>query len=742
MKWNELTMREKAAMMKVAINNGIYDLNTIKHRFDEGGELYVVKAGDSLSSIAKKFTGNINNYRDLARYNNIENPDVIMIGQKIYIPKNQSIDNNSKDNIIIEPKILREPAFVKSKTLIKKEDIENKSSNFIPEYREINITKTKPKSNKQYIIESVENKNEPIETPSNSINSSKTIKEINKEKEYNGAYSIGEVYHNDYIKSNIFDFSPIQIDSNKIIKSKSKLHTNPKKICTVNNPECASFLTINSISPDGKSLNTDYINKYNYRGNAWTWFDNAAKVGIKPVMNIFTDSNKFTGEEDKYQVIYKTKQLAKTKEYKDKILSSIQPGSVVTLLYPGSDKFDIAKKESNGKVLSTHIGDVIEREGKLYIRDNVHSHIKERPLEDVINGKQRDGVLITGIINYPNDGYDYTDLSELGYSYSPELLRNDRIGSKAMYRALSAIKKNEDNLLKEGISKEELEQYKGIVQGLLYKESGGGTADNYLKDANNHSLKHSIDTMSYKHPSLDRFESKGMSNIKYFGNRGDGKSLFTKEELSRYGIDETNYTDYKKMETPEVSGVMSIVALHKKAKELKEIMSDLPYSIKNDKKLFEALLISSWNQGTKNIRANINKYKKNKNKRELYQYLGTDYVKSVNLYRKYLPYNKDNNIFEKVYYGELDPFKLSKKQVISLQKDLYKEGYLKANDVDGILGKKTKAALMYMINNKDMNSINKDKEEEEIKKANSEKAANIFESVLYPKGKTILNWQD
>ena len=54
MKWNELTMREKAAMMKVAINNGIYDLDTIRHRFDEGGELYIVKAGDSLSSIAKK----------------------------------------------------------------------------------------------------------------------------------------------------------------------------------------------------------------------------------------------------------------------------------------------------------------------------------------------------------------------------------------------------------------------------------------------------------------------------------------------------------------------------------------------------------------------------------------------------------------------------------------------------------------------------------------------------------------
>lgn len=39
MKWEDLTMREKAAMMKVAIRNGIYDLNTIRHKFDEGGEI-------------------------------------------------------------------------------------------------------------------------------------------------------------------------------------------------------------------------------------------------------------------------------------------------------------------------------------------------------------------------------------------------------------------------------------------------------------------------------------------------------------------------------------------------------------------------------------------------------------------------------------------------------------------------------------------------------------------------------
>lgn len=38
MKWSELSMKDKAAIMKVAINNGIIDLNSIKNKFDEGGQ--------------------------------------------------------------------------------------------------------------------------------------------------------------------------------------------------------------------------------------------------------------------------------------------------------------------------------------------------------------------------------------------------------------------------------------------------------------------------------------------------------------------------------------------------------------------------------------------------------------------------------------------------------------------------------------------------------------------------------
>lgn len=45
---------------------------------------YVVKKGDTLSGIASKYG---TTYQKLAKYNNIENPDLIIVGQTIKIPK-------------------------------------------------------------------------------------------------------------------------------------------------------------------------------------------------------------------------------------------------------------------------------------------------------------------------------------------------------------------------------------------------------------------------------------------------------------------------------------------------------------------------------------------------------------------------------------------------------------------------------------------------------------------------------
>lgn len=53
---------------------------------DSGDTVYTVKAGDSLSEIAQKYYGDPMEYKKLASYNKISNPDLIQPGQKIRIP--------------------------------------------------------------------------------------------------------------------------------------------------------------------------------------------------------------------------------------------------------------------------------------------------------------------------------------------------------------------------------------------------------------------------------------------------------------------------------------------------------------------------------------------------------------------------------------------------------------------------------------------------------------------------------
>jgi LysM repeat protein len=58
-----------------------------------GETVYVVKSGDTLSGIAKKYG---TTYQVLAKFNNISNPNVIKLGQKIKIPKDTANDINIK----------------------------------------------------------------------------------------------------------------------------------------------------------------------------------------------------------------------------------------------------------------------------------------------------------------------------------------------------------------------------------------------------------------------------------------------------------------------------------------------------------------------------------------------------------------------------------------------------------------------------------------------------------------------
>jgi LysM repeat protein len=53
--------------------------------------VYIVKSGDTLSKIAAKYN---TTYQKLAKYNNISNPNVISVGQKIKIPEDTYVDQS------------------------------------------------------------------------------------------------------------------------------------------------------------------------------------------------------------------------------------------------------------------------------------------------------------------------------------------------------------------------------------------------------------------------------------------------------------------------------------------------------------------------------------------------------------------------------------------------------------------------------------------------------------------------
>lgn len=66
--------------------------------------VYTVVKGDTLSGIASKYG---TTYQKLAQYNNIKNPNVISVGQKIRIPGTSKIVSNKKSNETIANEVIK-----------------------------------------------------------------------------------------------------------------------------------------------------------------------------------------------------------------------------------------------------------------------------------------------------------------------------------------------------------------------------------------------------------------------------------------------------------------------------------------------------------------------------------------------------------------------------------------------------------------------------------------------------------
>jgi nucleoid-associated protein YgaU len=86
----------KATVVSEASKNRVWDaiktvdpnFTDLKHDIEirQGPQTYTVRPGDTLSKISRYFYGDANKYVQIAKANNLENPDQIKAGQQLLIP--------------------------------------------------------------------------------------------------------------------------------------------------------------------------------------------------------------------------------------------------------------------------------------------------------------------------------------------------------------------------------------------------------------------------------------------------------------------------------------------------------------------------------------------------------------------------------------------------------------------------------------------------------------------------------
>lgn len=78
--------------------------STEKEKTSVSSENYVIKKGDTLSAICRKYYGEASLYLKLAVYNNIKNPNIIFEGTKIKLPNKNQLSIKAKSQLpIIKP---------------------------------------------------------------------------------------------------------------------------------------------------------------------------------------------------------------------------------------------------------------------------------------------------------------------------------------------------------------------------------------------------------------------------------------------------------------------------------------------------------------------------------------------------------------------------------------------------------------------------------------------------------------
>lgn len=377
--------------------------------------------------------------------------------------------------------------------------------------------------------------------------------------------------------------------------------------------ECAKAVTSNTQN----LTDNNYIHNL-FRGHAWTKHMTASDRGygyfsIYDDSNVFNENNKY----DKKFVKSQSRTQALKPEFVNKIKKYATAGTVVTLLYPGSTHYGEAYRQSKGSMLSTHVGQMIEADGKKYVVDNISGKLHYRPLDELLKGKSKDGVIITGMIDYNSTvNYDMSDLSDFNLNLSNDIQANGthgNLGGITAYRALLSLDKNKDILMKEfGISENNLGFIQRAIPALMWKESQFGRLDN--NDTFNLKNRNVIISTVGKIKNGNINKSRGLSQFKLGIN-------LTKEEIEKLGLDINKLTD-EQLYSPELTAVVTSIILDKIIKAIDKALGEKKQNLPDD--IYETLIFQSWNQGLNNIIKNINNFKKSNDISEFDGYMKPD----------------------------------------------------------------------------------------------------------------------
>ena len=460
---------------------------------------------------------------------------------------------------------------------------------------------------------------------------------------------------------------------------------------TADTKECASAVTNFFL----KNFGGGFIDKYNLRGDAWTMGRNIEKAGGKRIFNLF-DEPGAPRKNDRNVTIEYVRGRAKDPEYKSFLKENIGAGDIVELLYPASSNFKKAYEESHGHNQNTHIGMVVEHDGTFYVLDNSGGTYHHTRLDDVINGKDSRGVLITGAVSVNDGDYRFNmkggdkllaaDMSALGVTPNKEYDREIRAESgkgikyynynnESAYREMASLKRNSGQLMSTyGLSPEEFNDLAALTHAASMMETRNGSiapGRKFRAESGNVSADEGMGAMlqefgRYTLPNASESISSGIRGREQQWRERQGKEDSTESVIEKIpGVRKalkpvsrglTNVkVDYhftrkeqenlpvegNAAEQPESSALLGFSVLARNYNHIKERL--VGTELGKNHELLLNLAALAHNQGLGNIDVNISRYLENGDEEELLQYLHRE--------KEYREALKDNDEERARYYN-------------------------------------------------------------------------------------------